>query len=165
MTGPHAYRADITAEGPVYGRNRNAHVTLGRFRSPFIKPALRWTAARALRIADRLDPAPGVPWCPPTALRPAPVTAEGDVPDRLRQWARSDTGHADAYRQLRLGAPWALIVADHSGIYAFTVWPVSARAAPPHPLPAGRGRHRKRADPPLGAVGCTPWPRRATCRR
>ncbi|MFJ6660235.1 hypothetical protein ACIQNG_28365 [Streptomyces sp. NPDC091377] len=48
------------------------------------------------------------------------------------------------YQQLRGGDPWALIVADHSGIYSFTVWPVNTRTAPHPPLPTLRGRHRKR---------------------
>ncbi|MFJ6655029.1 hypothetical protein ACIQNG_01490 [Streptomyces sp. NPDC091377] len=146
MTAPHAYWAEITAEGPVYGRCQNVRVTLGRFRSPFIKPALGWAARRALHIAERLDPAPGVPWCPAPALRPAPdaLAAEGDVPTRLRQWAASETEQLDAYRQLRGGDPWALIIADHSGIYSFTVWPVNTRTAPHPPLPTLRGRHRKR---------------------
>ncbi|MFJ6574246.1 hypothetical protein ACIQNU_43350 [Streptomyces sp. NPDC091292] len=145
MTDPHAYWSEITAEGPIYGRDHVGRAILGRFDSPFIKAALDWTAARALRIADALDPEPGVAWCPVGALRTVSdaVIAEGDVPTRLREWADSDTDRRDAYRQLQGGDPWALIVADHSGLYSFTIWPVSARASPSPSAPARRGRHRK----------------------
>ncbi|MEV7283721.1 hypothetical protein AB0O01_03990 [Streptomyces sp. NPDC093252] len=160
--GPHDYWAEITAEGPVYGGDRTGRAVIGRYGSAFVRLVLGWTVMGALRIADGLDPDPGVPWCAPrTLVRVAgAVAAAGDVPTVLRRWSRSEGDQCAALRQLMGGDPWALIVSDDiSGLYSLTVWPVTAREVPPVPPGNARGRHRKRHVPgrdPCDPMACPP---------
>ncbi|WP_405643034.1 hypothetical protein [Streptomyces uncialis] len=146
MSHPLEYHAEVTAEGFVYGGERRARVVLGEFRAHFIRPAVAWLNAKALMIANRLDPHPRSSWCPPQALQVIPdsVGAQlGDVPAQLRAWAVCRDERRQVIERLREGDPFALIVSDHSGVYAFTLWPVTVAATPP-PSPPGRARHRKR---------------------
>lgn len=154
MTLLHGYWAEATAEGPVSGGAESARVVLGTHGSPFIRPSLLWVAAQALRIADGLDPHPRTPWAPAGALRPVPASVSdqlGDVPTRLRAWAGSNKERRAAYAQVRAGDPYALIVSDHSGVYALALWPVTIRHDVPTASRIGRARHRKRRlrIPPL----------------
>ncbi|MEV7284093.1 hypothetical protein AB0O01_05925 [Streptomyces sp. NPDC093252] len=151
---PAGYWAEITAEGPVYGRDEASRtVVLAEFESPLLHTSARWLAAQALRIADRLDPHPEEsPWCPAGALRiVGGAVGAGDVPARLREWAGSADEQRDLTARLASGDPFALIVSDHTGVYVLALWPVSTRRTPPSPRP----RHaRPRAPrPALRAVG------------
>ncbi|MEU9333887.1 hypothetical protein AB0D49_12115 [Streptomyces sp. NPDC048290] len=139
------YWAEITAEGPVHGRDETARIVLAEFESPHLHASAHWLATQALRIANRLDPHPAEPWVPAAALRPVTATvseAEGDVPTLLRQWANSPGEQRAVVAQLESGDPFAFIAADHTGLYVLALWPVSTPRTPPTPHPR-RARHRK----------------------
>ncbi|MFI1869581.1 hypothetical protein [Streptomyces jumonjinensis] len=153
MTGDprqeHTYFAAVSGEGPVYGTGEVAGTILGTFSTPYLGRALRWTRTQAVRIADRLDPPPGVPWRQALCPVPPAVTAEhGDAPTMLRNWAGDDVIRQAAYRRLRDGQPVISTFGDYTGRYTVTVWPVPVPVPvrPANPLPAAplirRGRSR-----------------------
>ncbi|WP_228388535.1 hypothetical protein, partial [Streptomyces jumonjinensis] len=100
---------------------------------------------QAVRIADRLDPAPDVPWRQALCPVPPAINAEhGDAPTALRNWAGDDAIRQAAYRRLRDGQPVISTFGDHTGRYTLIVWPVPVRPASPLPaaplIRAGRSR-------------------------
>ncbi|MER7043860.1 hypothetical protein ABT391_02955 [Streptomyces jumonjinensis] len=133
----HTYFAAVSGEGPVYGTGEIAGTILGTFSTPYLGRALRWTRTQAVRIADRLDPPPGVPWRRALCPVPPALTAEhGDAPTALRNWAGDDAIRQTAYRRLRDGQPVISTFEDHTGRYTLIVWPVPVPVRPANPLPA-----------------------------
>ncbi|MFK4148804.1 hypothetical protein [Streptomyces sp. NPDC004065] len=81
----------VTAYGVCDGRRIG--VPLGTYRAPTLALALWWLRDRASWIAERLDPSPGNPRIPPSALVPVPETVP-DVPRILRSWC-ADTAQQE----------------------------------------------------------------------
>ncbi|MFE5901112.1 hypothetical protein ACFQ67_27360 [Streptomyces sp. NPDC056488] len=141
MTGearPLAYRAEVRAEGMVYGTGRDAPWLLSAYQTLFPKMALRWLQDEALRTAHRLDPDPELSlWAPPSTLREA--VSVPDAPAELRVWATDPEEQRAAWERVRADEPLFTVVPDVDCSYGLCVWPLwhSAELARPTPTRDG----------------------------
>ncbi len=120
-----SYRAEVVAEGPVNGTT--VAVSLGRLTAPNRRLALRWLREQARRVADGLDPDPGVRWAPAGTLGRVPEGLS-DAPTELRRWCEDEERQRAASDRLAEGLPFHLTVSDHTGSYALRAWPVGVVA-------------------------------------
>lgn len=153
-----AYRADVTAQGPVNGTT--VAVLLGRHEAPSRRLVLCWLREQARRIADGLDPDPAVHWAGDGTLVHLPGQP-ADVPTELRRWCEDGERQEAASARLAEGLSFRLTTADHTGTYALRAWPVGVTSPRPGrpPLTYVRWPHQ----PPPWAPGPrsgTPGPRR-----
>ncbi|PJE93890.1 hypothetical protein CUT44_32390 [Streptomyces carminius] len=129
----HAYRAEVTAEGPVNGAT--VAVLLGSRTLPNRRLALRWLCGQARRIADGLDPDPAVSaWAADGVLASVPGQWT-DAPTELRLWCGSEVRQEEAADRLAEGLPFQLTAADHTGAYTLRAWPAGVIAPRPGALP------------------------------
>ncbi|GAA1188444.1 hypothetical protein GCM10009654_52520 [Streptomyces hebeiensis] len=142
------YTATVIGEGPANGRS--VRVVLGTLKTISPKLALRWLRGQAHRIADRLDPAPGTPWAVGSIVRRVPAGLP-DAPDELRRWCDDVDAQRAAWQQLMHGMPVTVNVADHTGRYSLTVWPVKtpspSRPASPPEFPPRSSAAESQEDP------------------
>lgn len=126
---PAGYRAEVRAEGPVYGTRETAQYVLGTFQSFSPVLVIRWLRGEARRIADRLDPDPfRSPWIPiPTSCEAQP---DQDAPTELRTWATSPEEEHDAREHIKGGHPLFVTATDPDCTYTLSVWPVRMSAEP-----------------------------------
>ncbi|MFI6641819.1 hypothetical protein [Streptomyces sp. NPDC050504] len=126
--GCREYRAEAVAVGPVGGGT--VRVVLGTFRTPYPGRAVRWLSAQALRVADGLDPDPGVGWLAPEQRGALVTSPELDrlpsAPAALRAWCADEAGRRTAYERLREGRPVVVEAVDHTGAYVLWAVPVEA---------------------------------------
>ncbi|SEQ47223.1 hypothetical protein [Streptomyces radiopugnans] len=166
-----AYRADVTAEGPVGGVP--VAVLLGRYTGPSGGLALRWLRGQARRIADGLDPDPVTArWAAEGTLGRVPDRPgrSADVPAELRRWCADEERQRAAAERLAQGLSFRLTAADHTGSYALRVWPVGvvvprSGTSPltyvrwPHQLPPWSPEPRPAAASPHRGAGSHPLSR------
>ncbi|MFJ3498347.1 hypothetical protein ACIPPJ_32820 [Streptomyces sp. NPDC086091] len=123
---PAGYRAEVRAEGPVYGTGEHTHYVFSTSQSISPVLAIRWLRGEALRIADRLDPDPShSPWLKRTA------TAEADAPTTLRTWANDPTTERRARDHIKNGHPLHVTAPDPDCTYTLSVRPVRRDATGP----------------------------------
>ncbi|WP_202917899.1 hypothetical protein [Streptomyces taklimakanensis] len=160
-TTTRAYRADVTAQGPVNGTT--VTVLLGSHEAPSRRLVLRWLGEQARRVADGLDPDPSAThWVTDGTLVPLP-RRPADVPTELRRWCADEERQETASTRLAEGLPFRLTVADHTGTYTLRAWPVGVTAPRPArpPLTYVRWPHQPppwSSEPRAGTLA----PRRTT---
>ncbi|MEU9707453.1 hypothetical protein AB0E21_02370 [Streptomyces sp. NPDC047967] len=159
MTGkaePAGYRAEVRADGPVYGTGESAQYVLGTYQTFSPVLALRWLRGEALRIADRLDPDPRrsnwVQWTMFVQVAPVP-----DCPDELRLWA-DEFDEPTARKQIKSGHPLFERFPDTDCAYSLSVWPVPLPANGPHqPFPEPHADRLGGLSHPLYVLAESPW--------
>ncbi|MER5437988.1 hypothetical protein [Streptomyces sp. NPDC002790] len=90
----------VTAYGICGGRR--VGVPLGTYRAPTLALALWWLRDRAMWMAERLDPRPGLDHLPEGALTPMAEDAP-DVPEQLRAWCADPGRQESAAEELASG--------------------------------------------------------------
>ncbi|MCS0637038.1 hypothetical protein NX801_15475 [Streptomyces sp. LP05-1] len=113
----------MVAEGLVYGTGRTTRYVLGTWWTLSPVLALRWLGGQALRIADRLDPEPGVPGGWVTEGMRRPVVPVPDCPTELRVWAGDVDEQRFARKCLRAGRPLVVAVPDADCRYTLSIRP------------------------------------------
>lgn len=132
-----AYWAEATGEGPV--RGKAVLVRLGGETLRNRRLALLWLRGQAQRIADGLDPDPydSCGWLRRTrendqterrVIKATTAPNLPDVPTALRAWCDDDARQDQAAAALAAGGPVLLTVADHTGTYYLSAWPVALAA-------------------------------------
>lgn len=93
-----------------------------RARNP--RRALRWTRARARRLADRIDPPPYAGWSTPGTVHPC-TGGPPDAAGALRHRHLDTAAHHAALRTLADGGLHVLTVPDGDGLrYRISVRPL-----------------------------------------
>ncbi|MFI9628732.1 hypothetical protein [Streptomyces sp. NPDC052042] len=113
--------AQVLAE--TYAGDARTTVHLGGVLVASPRLALRWLRGQAERLANGLDPDPGTPWVPRTALRAVPAS-EPDAPAELRGWATDDECQGDALHRLASGGEFEFVVRDAVCWYGLTARPL-----------------------------------------
>lgn len=140
MTDSRIYLATVVGEGTANGVMHR--VLLGTRQTTSPERALRWLCGQARRIADGLDPDPGMAWVPRNAIVQIADTAP-DAPAELRRWC-GDLAELEAARnQLAAGREFTLTVQDTSGRYTLSARPLSEYVPASSATRTGRKRHRK----------------------
>ncbi len=159
MTGtgePAGYRAELRADGPVYGTGESAQYVLSTYQTFSPVLALRWLRGEALRIADRLDPDPKRSgWVQPSMR--ADVVPVPDCPAELRVWA-DEFNEPAAREHIKSGHPLFETFPDVDCVYSLSVWPVLFPADGPHqPLPEPQTHRVGGLSHPLYVLAESPW--------
>ncbi|MCZ7416902.1 MULTISPECIES: hypothetical protein [unclassified Streptomyces] len=115
MSAPGA-AAVFRCEATAYALDHARTWRLGVYRTRTARLALRWLRDRATRIADALDPAPGLPWCPPGALSCATGDAT-EAAETLRAWRDGTAQQDTALAHLADGAVFTLTARDDAAHY------------------------------------------------
>ncbi|MEV5884014.1 hypothetical protein AB0L74_15020 [Streptomyces sp. NPDC052020] len=119
---PTGYRCEALAEGAVCGTGREVRYVLGTFRTISPVLALRWLRGQARRIADGLDPDPGVSsWFRANACEASPAE---DAPTRLRDWAADPDQERTAREHVKGGQPLFVTALDADCTYTLSVRPI-----------------------------------------
>ncbi|GGM07673.1 hypothetical protein GCM10010129_59450 [Streptomyces fumigatiscleroticus] len=113
----------VTAYGVCGGRRIG--VPLGTYRAPTLALALWWLRDRASWIAERLDPQPGTPHVPPSALVPVADTVP-DVPAVLRAWCGDDAQQERVADELAAGRLVRIATSDDTTEYELMAESVDA---------------------------------------
>lgn len=152
MTGearPLAYRAEIRAEGLVYGTGQEAPWLLAIYQTLSPKLAQRWLQGEVLRLARRLDPVPTCSrWAPAGTLKETVPTP--DAPTELIVWATDPEEQRAVWDLIRDGKGVFTVIPDVDCAYGLCLWPLwhSAELAPPSPQRDGSWWVRAPQSPP-----------------
>ncbi|WP_425840627.1 hypothetical protein [Streptomyces fractus] len=113
----------VTAYGICGGRR--VGVPLGTYRAPTLALALWWLRDRAMWMADRLDPRPGLSHLPEGALTPMADDAP-DVPEQLRTWCADADQQENIAEELASGRLVRIVTRDDTTEYELLAESVDA---------------------------------------
>ena len=103
---------------------------LGSYAAKNPRLAVRWLRGQAYRLANALDPEPGVGWAKgdaASALRRLPdsvADSQANPGRALREWALDMTSHEQVMAYLLTGTPYFMTVSDPSAYYMLSSEPM-----------------------------------------